>query len=726
MHRKRHNHHSYQEHVWAGEATIVSNDFPVDVPATRTFEKRAASSSTCLPDDNSPACEKYAGATNSNLPIILGAAIPFVCALILLIFLHRRHMNKLKQEELEDKTKSMDFGMGFGAGARKGGNGGEKLGKHRQLSMDLDLGNPYIINGNRSSLGSLGAGLDSTDPRYGARPGTSHSQNPNQSGIALQTPRNYAPSHHSNLAQSRTRESSLYTASIRGDDSPTGSSMSISAQLLHGAQAMPTSSPPPPRSASLRNGKPQHPQIAQPMPAMTRPLSPGVRPGFPSALQPGNSGESRESYEDADLSVSKAAAAQVPIVKAPSTSQFRMTVSGPSQSEQAPPPPPQFPLPQIERPVSDSSNYEDDGQNAIQFRFSTASDTEPVAPEPRKTTRDTLAPVPQKGKRLSMGFRPLPPDGTVDENAEERAIRIRSFYKEYFDDSNPEQHMPPVDDAHTGYQVTDYIGGYDQRVSHRGSFHEGYQSGYSDSVAGGFMPKHQDDSTPVYDPSSDRYVIPGSRPFAEPPVRRAMTPPPRMPQQNYGPRSESSASGRFNPPGPRSYTSNSSRPGSPYGVGPPKKAMPPPSPLKNLPTPAQLGEDAFSASIAFAPKFRTQDIITGRDSPSLMPGERPYSPAVSPHVPLASSMDELAVLSAPHSLRNSTTYTSLDFAPPKKFKNEDSQSDAGSIRSNRSNAQIQNIRAGAYRISRLPQDVVPLRDDMAAQLRPTMDLSQRY
>lgn len=49
-------------------------------------------------------------------------------------------------------------------------------------------------------------------------------------------------------------------------------------------------------------------------------------------------------------------------------------------------------------------------------------------------------------------------------------------------------------------------------------------------------------------------------------------------------------------------------------------------------------------------------------------------------------------------------------------------SDAGSIRSNRSGVsamQLQAIRSGAHRVSRLPGDSVSTKDDMMAALKPT-------
>ena len=74
-----------------------------------------------------------------------------------------------------------------------------------------------------------------------------------------------------------------------------------------------------------------------------------------------------------------------------------------------------------------------------------------------------------------------------------------------------------------------------------------------------------------------------------------------------------------------------------------------------------------------------------------------------------------------HLLRKSGTFTGLDFAPPKKFRDPEVASDAGSIRSNKSGmsqAQLQAIRSGAGRVSRLPGDVVFTPAAMDDQLKP--------
>ena len=74
-----------------------------------------------------------------------------------------------------------------------------------------------------------------------------------------------------------------------------------------------------------------------------------------------------------------------------------------------------------------------------------------------------------------------------------------------------------------------------------------------------------------------------------------------------------------------------------------------------------------------------------------------------------------------HDLRKSKTFTNLDFLPPKKFKEGDSMSYAGSIRSNRSgisNTAQSAIRMGAGRVSRLPNDTVFTQHTMANELKP--------
>ena len=80
-------------------------------------------------------------------------------------------------------------------------------------------------------------------------------------------------------------------------------------------------------------------------------------------------------------------------------------------------------------------------------------------------------------------------------------------------------------------------------------------------------------------------------------------------------------------------------------------------------------------------------------------------------------------------MRKSGTFTALDFAPPKRFKDDgDVLSDAGSVRSNRSNnsgisAMNQAaLRNGAGRVSRLPGDTVFTQAELTEQLKPSWNL----
>jgi hypothetical protein len=314
--------------------------------------------------------------------------------------------------------------------------------------------------------------------------------------------------------------------------------------------------------------------------------------------------------------------------------------------------------------------------------YSSYADDEMVAPLPQNPS---LVPKQAPGSRLSvMGMRPLPPD-LPEDNPEVRANRIRSFYKEYFDDSKP------------------------------------------NPVGGGPYQHEQDDiglEGVVYDPETGGFFAPGATPWAQGPARRAMTPPPRA-----RPRGSGNSSNPMHSRAPSVAYSTMSG-GGPRGrpIGP-KKVLPPPKPLSSLPTPHKLKEDDLVFSpIDFAPPSSFRELQNGRRPDSPLGTARPYSPSVRAFTPLASSFDALDVLPSPHHLRRSGTFTALDFAPPSKIRDPGnlSPSDAGSIRSNRSgiSAMQQNaVKDGAYRVSRIPKEVVTTRDDLASQLKPKMNLT---
>jgi hypothetical protein len=235
-------------------------------------------------------------------------------------------------------------------------------------------------------------------------------------------------------------------------------------------------------------------------------------------------------------------------------------------------------------------------------------------------------------KRLSMGFRPLPPTLAVEsDDPEVRANRIRSFYKEYFDESKP---------------------------APAGQYYEDYDNGA------------------YYDPQQNNFVMP----FTEPVTRRAMTPPPGAgrymgqrgpppPRAFHGSLAQNNFRGPPPPrgfhgsmggesfqggPGPRPDSSASNPryarrggPGSRAGT-PSGKPRPPPEDLRTIPTPAMLKDDNFAIINAadFAPPPSYKDRREGR-SQSPMGERRPYSPALPAYKPIVSAFDELAPIPSP-------------------------------------------------------------------------------
>lgn len=239
----------------------------------------------------------------------------------------------------------------------------------------------------------------------------------------------------------------------------------------------------------------------------------------------------------------------------------------------------------------------------------------------------------QDNQRLSVLMRPLPHDDP-SENPEERANRIRSFYKEYFDESKggapgqagrppPMPQQPPRTDYYEDYD-TEYL-----------------NNAYT-----------------VYDTEQQGFVV-GGAPFAQPITRRAMTPPPRAPPRNFRSRASSQASqsqyGGRGPPRGQSSMSNfrSQGPYSQQGPGSErgrtqKRNLPPPTPLMSLKTPHLLKDDsALYTTMDLAPPPSFRDRQAGRRPDSPLGVERPYSPVVRAYTPLQGAYEELSPMPSP-------------------------------------------------------------------------------
>ena len=313
------------------------------------------------------------------------------------------------------------------------------------------------------------------------------------------------------------------------------------------------------------------------------------------------------------------------------------------------------------------------------------------ANSPQRTRDPNNLAVPQYNdpRRLSASMRPLPPEDPAD-NAEQRANRIRSFYKEYFDDSKP--------GAEQG-GFADYYEDYNQEFLNEAT---------------------------IWDPETGQFVAAGA-PYGEPVHRGAMTPPPRGPPRFRGPGGHRYTSSSGHSHGPRGRAQSSASNRHPGARGRPVKKLPPPKPLNNLPTPHLLKDDLTTMPVAeFAPPPSMRERVQGRSaSPSLE--QRPYSPPVRAFTPLKSAFNELSVMPSPHALRKSSTFTGLDFAPPPRIRADGAASDASSIRSGRSGIsamQAHNVRAGNYRVSRIGNANVGTKDDLAAVLKPTWNIAR--
>ncbi|KAH6950612.1 hypothetical protein DER45DRAFT_401168 [Fusarium avenaceum] len=139
--------------------------------------RRLVARESCEDEHN---CEP-SGSNSLVIPIVVAIIVPIVLIAAFLYYLHRRNMKKQLLEDAHDPHKSLDFGLGEAAAAKKSarrslfmGGGGEKGVGHKpsQLSMDMNLSSPYLLppglQESRESLNSLAKtlGPDNQDPYH--------------------------------------------------------------------------------------------------------------------------------------------------------------------------------------------------------------------------------------------------------------------------------------------------------------------------------------------------------------------------------------------------------------------------------------------------------------------------------------------------------------------------------------------------------------------------------
>jgi hypothetical protein len=656
--------------------------------------------------------------------------LPLAAIIISLLWLHRRHNQKLRREDATDPHKDLDFGLGDAPVTGKGGKrrsmmmmGGGKEKDHgarfKQMSMDLNMSSPYLLppgmQGSRESIQSLAKSIDPHHDPY--RPVAqlaadnasirSTSRGPPESLYA-------ASSHEKDIGRSRSPNGAgAYNArqnSFPKPPVPTAEQKRMEAQSALPELSIPAPAKDPFRSPSEMSrpsidsahfpdeqdfvAMPAAPEIQEPAPATQRTMDRPVPENQPVRSDSGSSsGVVQHDYtEDRHRSQQAVIHERGPSVTnngpLPSPPQEALPVSPQPQrpAEQA------AAAPILEEPQEyyDFDNYaempqgdyeqqghHDDEQNGRGRSVYRDTVTSVYDQEPQPTQGGLGVPQ-QDGRRLSVGFRPLPPDELMDnEDPETRANRIRSFYKEYFDDSAPKPDVPEVPQQYFAAQQQQRS----QQQANRGPGSVNYYEDYNQNYGG------HGAEEPYYDPDTNSFVMP----YAQPVARRAMTPPPSGSRFNgprgppgpprgmhgsmgggmgmpgprgpgygpgYGSRPGSGASGRYGPPRPGSAMSQGNWGNRPRGStlsalsgarnGPPKKQLPPPSDLTTLPTPSKLKDDSFALFNAadFAPPELFKDRARGR-SQSPMGERRPYQVTVPAHSPLVNAFEELPSIPSP-------------------------------------------------------------------------------
>lgn len=779
---------------------------------SRVLAARATATETVDCNAHPNLCEKPVGSSSLTLPVALGVCIPVAVIVVVLLYLHRRSVKRQRREDINDPHKSLDFGLGHGGatkGSRKSLISREKDGPSRfnrqQMSMDMNLSSPYLLppelHNSRESFNSLAKTLHPAEDPYrqiaqypgsevgsirSVRRGTDaasvYTRAESRADVAPLSPGPYGSPPRQNLAKSPIQppapshmkpepplpEEAVMmppSAPPKGPLPPIGTAVSASPRDADEYLAIGTAIQEPPAVAQKSAGK-DLPSPSQPSPADSgvameygdsgNPFEKPVAPVLDSPTEPPTVGLGLNTHPD-----SRRASVRTSTSSYNSRSTSPAPHKGQPSSTTAPiieePEPLNYydfdfaEMPEMPRDQRSPSPANPNGHLDVEEpRGRNMQRTSHLFEEPNAARKSGLGVPQQDNRRLSVGFRPLPPDEIMEtEDPEYRANRIRSFYKEYFDDTNPENRpplpqMPQIPPQHQAQHQQQYPQNqqYPQHQHHQSntSYYEDYDANYAQDA-------------PYFDPASNSFVMP----YAQPVSRRAMTPPPsgqRFPGPRGPPRAfhGSQAGMRYpqnlrGPPRPGSSVSNQmggrSRPGSSasgaYGrpragsamsgsrsgsrFGGPRKPMPPPADLPTLPTPSKLRDDSFALFNAadFAPPETFAERARGRSqSPS---GERrPYKMNVPAHSPLVNAYEELPTLPSPHLLRSEgATFTGLDFAPPRKFADNDNRSDAGSIRSNRSGlsaAHANAIRGGAGRVSRLPGDQVFTQAAMSSTLKP--------
>jgi hypothetical protein len=653
------------------------------------------------------------------------SSIPLTAAFVAFIFLHRRYKRKLRAEDRadEEKYKSMDFGMDLRYGNKKKNSpemsrtGGRDIRNMRGLSMEA--GSPYLFpggHGSSESLASIAHNTYDADHRY--KQVDSFIKRDDMS-IRTASPR----------GRRGTDSTTSTPYDVTANANLLGNAQGLPKSAPHRGQALPPPPEPPVGYPTIQ--EPEKAMLARSYDGNYASSNTGLAPALPEiprtsyidhkAFRQSNNYlrgfiHSREPSGDEKTKLPTKVDSNASTIvgsfgsdklDSPKISVAEVTPS-PLITEKPLPVDPRAASNYVENPIHDAnstkltqytspdSHHHDQAYDETPFKVTPPSpDRSHFAQTPRGLP-STSAAIPPRGQslatpkqepeerresqylgdsfsgldynpaRLSVLMRPLPPDDPT-ENPEERANRIRSFYKEYFDDSKPQSH-PPVPAIPEDYSQYDNYLNYQEHEDpqhYQGDHQQNHQPNYEQNYPQSYLQHQQNhveyyedydteysnNTYNVYDSHNQGFVV--AAPYAEPITRRAMTPPPRAPPrfqvQGRG-RSSSAAGSQMSGLPPRGQSSMSNYRSGPNdrGRAQNRRPMPPPAPLISLKTPHLLKDDsALYTTMDLAPPPSYRDRQIGRRPDSPLGVERPYSPSVRAHVPLNSAFDELSPMPSP-------------------------------------------------------------------------------
>ena len=317
-----------------------------------------------------------------------------------------------------------------------------------------------------------------------------------------------------------------------------------------------------------------------------------------------------------------------------------------------------------------------------------SSQTNKIYPEEESWKENTVVQQNLDGVNGEVG------DGNLEES-DDHAKRIQSVYNEYWNDggyydgSEEWESLPRQANVESQYQSNPTMTTNYNSNGWRDSAQDYYRGNISSQEPASRDPDYYHDGYPNAHNVQDGVGLGINGHFQSPPTR-----------PSYYSRPSTS------------YSSSS----LPSRARTPSKPL---QPLNDLPA-ERYKLDDLTSPISFS-KPRRFVGVGGRASPI----NRPASPAQV----LSSSWSHLAELPVPHRLRRSGSFSSIEFAPVRKYApSEVDAGDTGSIRSlARTEASLMAVSAGAGQISRLPQDLVPMgKAGALSNLRPQNYENVRY